>query len=206
MIEPRKPTRGERLVLASHNQGKLVELRALVADLGLEITSAAALRLPEPEETGNSFEANAALKAHASAKGSGLLALSDDSGLVVPALEGAPGIYSARWAGPEKDFGHAMQRVAEALRRRDIEPVGTEAYFTCVLALAAPDGTCIWFEGRAEGVLAWPPRGAEGFGYDPMFVPLGHTATFAEMPIAAKQGMSHRAQAFALFRAWLQAA
>lgn len=203
-MEPRKPQRGEQLVLASHNAGKLVELRALVAYLGLDITSAAALGFPEPEETGDSFHANAALKAHASAKASGKLALSDDSGLVVPALEGAPGIYSARWAGPEKDFGHAMQRVAEALRRRDIEPDGTPAYFTCVLALAAPAGECVWFEGRAEGRLAWPPRGAEGFGYDPMFVPAGHTATFAEMPMAAKQDMSHRAKAFALFRAWLE--
>ena len=184
--------RGERLVIASHNPGKVDEIARLLAPYDIATVAAGALGLREPEETGDSFEANAALKASAAAKASGLPALADDSGLVVPALGGAPGIHSARWAGPAKDFRLAMERVETALGDRE-----RTASFVAVLALARPDGGVALYRGEVAGRLVWPPRGGRGFGYDPMFVPDGHSATFGEMEPAAKHRISHRARAFA---------
>jgi XTP/dITP diphosphohydrolase len=183
---------GGRLVIATHNPGKVGEISALLAPFGIETVSAGTLGLPEPEETGDSFEANAALKAHAAAAASGLPALADDSGLVVPAFGGAPGIYSARWAGPAKDFAAAMARVERELGDR-----GRGASFVAVLALAWPDGHAELFRGEVPGWLVWPPRGDRGFGYDPMFVPDGGTLTFGEIDPAEKHRISHRARAFA---------
>jgi XTP/dITP diphosphohydrolase len=183
---------GERLVVASHNPGKLAEMEALLAPFGVRTVGAGALGLPEPEETGATFEENAVLKARAAAEASGLLALADDSGLVVPALGGAPGIYSARWAGPDKDFRPAMERV-----QRDLGPQNRRAHFVAVLALAWPDGEEATWRGEAHGQLVWPPRGKLGFGYDPMFVPDGYEATFGEMGADLKHLISHRARAFA---------
>jgi XTP/dITP diphosphohydrolase len=185
-------TAGERLVIASHNPGKIDELDALLAPFGVPTVGAAALGLPEPEETGATFEDNAALKARAAAQASGLLALADDSGLVVPALGGAPGIYSARWAGPGKDFRLAMERVQRELAARD-----RRAHFVAVLALAWPNGQAVTWRGEAHGRLVWPPRGERGFGYDPMFIPDGYDLTFGEMDPALKHRISHRARAFA---------
>ena len=189
-----------RLVVASHNPGKVREIRELVAPHGLSVVSAGELELPEPEETGDTFVANAELKAVAAAQGSDLPALSDDSGLEVEALGGAPGIYSARWAGEAKDFTVAMRRVAEEVRGRGGwgEP-GPRANFTCALCLAWPDGATELFEGKVYGHLVWPPRGGKGFGYDPMFVADGQPMTFGEMEPDAKHAISHRARAFALF-------
>jgi len=183
---------GDRLVIASHNQGKLEEIAALLAPFGIATVSAGALGLPEPEETGGSFEANAALKAEAAAAASGLPALADDSGLAVHALGGAPGIYSARWAGAAKDFRAAMARVQRELGERD-----RSATFVAVLALAWPDGGIELFRGEAAGSLVWPPRGERGFGYDPIFVPEGGAETFGEIEPAEKHKISHRAHAFA---------
>jgi XTP/dITP diphosphohydrolase len=183
---------GDRLVIASHNEGKVEEISALVAPFAIEAVSAASLGLAEPEETGDSFEANAALKARAAAKASRLPALADDSGLVVPALGGAPGIYSSRWAGAGKDFGSAMERVHRDLGDRD-----RSAHFVAVLALCWPDEHVELFRGEAAGRLVWPPRGERGFGYDPMFVPKGGVETFGEMEPAEKHKISHRAGAFA---------
>jgi len=188
---PRRFT-GDRLVVASHNQGKVEEISALLAPFAIDAVSAGTLGLAEPEETGTSFEANAALKAKAAADASGLPAIADDSGLVIPALGGAPGIYSARWAGASKDFGFAMKRVHAELGDRD-----RSARFVAVLALAWPDGSLELFRGEAPGRLVWPPRGERGFGYDPMFVPLGGSQTFGEMEPAEKHKISHRAHAFA---------
>ena len=190
-----------RVVIATHNAGKLREMRELLAPYGVEAVSAGDLNLPEPEETGSTFVANARLKAVAAAQGSGLPALADDSGLEVEALGGAPGIYSARWAGPSKDFAFAMGRVAEELRARDAWSTapGPRANFTAVLCLAWPDGETAEFEGKVYGHLVWPPRGTKGFGYDPMFVADGETLTFGEMEPDAKHQISHRARAFALF-------
>ena len=186
---------GAKIVVATHNPGKLVEIQDLLRPLGLDAVSAGSLGLPEPEETGTTFAANAVLKAEAAAHASGLPALSDDSGLCVEALGGAPGIYSARWAGPAKDFNLAMQKVeAELAGRPD-----RRAHFICALCLAFPDGRHQIFEGRVDGRLVWPARGAKGFGYDPMFIPEGHAMTFGEMEPEAKHAMSHRARAFALF-------
>jgi XTP/dITP diphosphohydrolase len=182
---------GGRLVVASHNPGKVAEIEALLAPFGVATVGAAALGLAEPEETGDTFEANAALKARAAAETSGLLALADDSGLVVPELGGAPGIYSARWAGPNKDFRVAMARVQRELGARD-----RHARFVAVLALAWPDGETAMFRGEAHGALVWPPRGEHGFGYDPMFLPDGYELTFGEMDPADKHKISHRAKAF----------
>ncbi len=184
-----------RLVIASHNPGKVREIRALLGAYGIEPVSAADLDLPEPEETGTTFVANAELKALQAADLSGLPALADDSGLCVDALGGDPGIFSARWAGPDKDFALAMRKVEDALAAL---PPGTPrtAHFVCALALAWPDGHVEWFEGRVDGTLVWPPRGDHGFGYDPVFVPLGHEQSFGEMDPAAKHAMSHRADAF----------
>ena len=185
-----------KLVIASHNEGKVREIRALLAPFGIEPVSAASLDLPEPEETGTTFIANAELKARAAADLSGLPALSDDSGLVVEALNGDPGIYSARWAGPTKDFGLAMRLVNEKLDALGPD-AGRDAHFICALSLAWPDGHIESFEGRVDGTLVWPPRGDRGFGYDPMFQPLGHDISFGEMDPDAKHAMSHRADAFA---------
>jgi XTP/dITP diphosphohydrolase len=187
---------GERLVVASHNPGKIAEIDALLAPFGVVTVGAAALGLPEPEETGATFEDNAVLKARAAAQACGMAALADDSGLVVPALGGAPGIYSARWAGPDKDFRVAMERV-----QRELGPSDRRAHFVAVLALAWPPGdnageAATW-RGEAHGRLIWPPRGERGFGYDPMFVPDGYEATFGEMGAALKHQISHRARAFA---------
>jgi XTP/dITP diphosphohydrolase len=187
-----RPFTGDRLVIASHNPGKVEEISALLAPFAIGAVSAGALGIAEPEETGDSFEANAALKAKAAADASGLPAIADDSGLVVPALGGAPGIYSARWAGPAKDFRFAMQRVHRELGDRD-----RSARFVAVLALAWPDGDLELFRGEVAGELVWPPRGERGFGYDPMFVPEGGVATFGELEPAQKHRISHRACAFA---------
>jgi XTP/dITP diphosphohydrolase len=188
----RKLSRGTKLVIASHNAGKVREIRELVLPYGIDVVSAGELGLPEPEETGNTFAANAALKAHAAATGSGLPALADDSGLAVHALGGEPGIYSARWAGPTKDFSHAMKRVNDALGTSP----DRRGKFVCALAVAWPDGELVGFEGEVEGTLVWPPRGAHGFGYDPQFLPNGGTLTFGEMDPSAKHAISHRAIAF----------
>ena len=183
---------GDRLVIASHNQGKIVEISTLLAPFSIEAVSAASLGIPEPEETGDSFEANAALKARAAAETSGLPALADDSGLVVPAIGGVPGIYSSRWAGAAKDFRMAMERVHRELGNRD-----RSARFVAVLTLGWPDGRMELFRGEVDGRLVWPPRGERGFGYDPMFVPEGAVETFGEMEPAEKHKISHRARAFA---------
>jgi XTP/dITP diphosphohydrolase len=187
-----RPFTDDRLVIASHNQGKVEEISALLVPFRIAALSAAALGIPEPEETGDSFEANAGLKARAAAGASGLPALADDSGLVVPALGGAPGIYSSRWAGPTKDFRIAMERVHRELGEQD-----RSARFIAVLALAWPDGDLELFRGEVAGALVWPPRGERGFGYDPMFVPEGGRATFGEVEPAQKHRISHRARAFA---------
>jgi XTP/dITP diphosphohydrolase len=191
----------DRLVVASHNPGKVREIRDLLAPYGVEAVSAEELDLPEPVETGKTFAANAELKARAAAKSSGLPALADDSGLEVAALDGEPGIYSARWAGEEKDFEAAMGRVELALAEADArEPEKRGANFTCALSLATPDGACHTFEGKVFGTLVWPPRGTRGFGYDPIFLPEGGSQTFGEMEPEKKHGQSHRARAFELFR------
>jgi XTP/dITP diphosphohydrolase len=186
--------RGARIVTASHNEGKVRELAELFAPYGVACVSAASLGLPEPDETGASFAANAALKAEAAAKASGLTAIADDSGLEVAALGGAPGIRSARWGGEARDFGLAMERV-----QRELEAKGASdlrANFTCALALAAPVAPARVFEGKVFGTLTWPPRGLRGFGYDPIFVPDGYTQTFGEMAPAEKNALSHRMRAF----------
>ena len=200
-----------RLVVATHNAGKLRQFDELLQPFGLTALGAAAMGLEEPEETGSTFRANAVLKARAAARASGLVALSDDSGLCVEALDGAPGIYSARWAGPEKDFGDAMARVERELEARRASPPWRAA-FVSVLALAWPDGANEAFEGRVDGILVFPPRGTAGFGYDPIFRPDGYNRTFGEMSAEEKHGipangslaLSHRARAFQKFaRAWL---
>jgi len=185
---------GGRLVVASHNPGKVREIGGLLAPFGIETVSAGELGLSEPEETGATFRENAELKALAAARAANLPALADDSGLCVDALNGAPGIYSARWAGPTKDFDFAMEK----LRRGMLEtgPVDTRAHFICGLALAWPDSHVEYFEGRVDGELVWPPRGDKGFGYDPIFVADGHDITFGEMEPEKKHDISHRAHAF----------
>ena len=183
---------GSRLVIASHNPGKVREIGDLLRPFAVELIAAAALGLPEPAETGASFRDNAALKARAAAAAANLPALADDSGLTVAALAGAPGIYSARWAGAAKDFGTAMARVERELAGA----ADRSAAFVAALALCWPDGHCEIFEGRVDGALIWPPRGDRGFGYDPMFVPRGGTLTFGEMEPDAKHAISHRADAF----------
>jgi XTP/dITP diphosphohydrolase len=186
-----------RLVLASHNPGKLAELQTLLAPHGVAITSSRELGLPEPAETGRTFADNARLKAHAAARASGLPALADDSGLEVHGLGGAPGIHSARWAGPERDFAKAMARVRDELSRRfgAFARADRRATFVAVLCLAWPDGHDELAQGRVEGELVDPPRGSRGFGYDPIFVPNGYTQTFGEMAPADKHQLSHRARA-----------
>ena len=181
-----------KLVLATHNPGKVVEIAALLEPFGVEVVSAGELGLPEPEETEATFEGNARLKAHAAARAANLPALSDDSGLAVSGLGGAPGIYSARWAGPGKDFGVAMAQVETELG----ENPDRSAHFVCALTLAWPDGHDETFVGKVHGALTFPPRGEHGFGYDPIFLAEGHTQTFGEMDPAQKHAMSHRADAF----------
>jgi XTP/dITP diphosphohydrolase len=195
--------RGDKIVVASHNPGKVWEIKQLIAPFGLDAVSAGDLGLTEPEETEHSFEGNARLKALAAAEGSGLPALADDSGLEVAALDGAPGIYSANWAAPGKDFGVAMQRVHDELERRGAwgKKAPPAANFISVLCLAWPNGEHRLFKGRVDGHLVWPPRGGNGFGYDPIFVADGERLTFGEMEPAAKYAISHRTRAFAAFRA-----
>ena len=191
---------GATLVAATHNPGKAVELAALL-DGRFKLVTAASLGLSEPDETESTFTGNALLKARAAADASGMVALADDSGLSVRALDGAPGIYSARWAGPTRDFAAAMAKVEERLEASENDD--RAAWFTCALAVAWPNGPAVVVEGRIDGVLTFPPRGAQGFGYDPIFVPEGHEQTFGEMAPAAKDGMSHRARAFEKLRAAL---
>ena len=190
---------GNRLVIASHNPGKVSEIAALLAPFGARAVSAGELGLPEPAETGATFAENAALKAQAAAQGADRPALADDSGLAVRALDGRPGIMSARWAGPDKDFARAMARVERELAAARVSSGRDErrAAFVCVLCLAFPDGGEQSFEGRIEGRLVWPPRGTRGFGYAPIFVPDGRDITFGEMEPAEKYAISHRACAFA---------
>ncbi|MEO4044349.1 RdgB/HAM1 family non-canonical purine NTP pyrophosphatase [Hoeflea sp. CAU 1731] len=186
-----------KLVIASHNQGKVRELRALMDPLGYEVATAADLDLDEPEETGATFEANAELKALAAAKVAKRPALADDSGLSVDALNGDPGIYSARWAGPDKNFRLAMQKVTERLA--GLPPEKRSAQFVSVICLAWPDGHAEFFRGEVKGTLTESPVGDGGFGYDPIFVPEGHARTFGEMGAEEKQALSHRTRAFAQF-------
>lgn len=187
-----------RIVVASHNPGKVREIADLLRPLGIEAISAGELDLPEPEETETTFEGNARLKAEAAAEASGLAALSDDSGLCVDALGGAPGIFSARWAGPTKDFKIAMQKVEHELRDRyALSPDQRKAHFVCALCLAMPGQESKVYRGEVHGLMVWPPRGEKGFGYDPVFQPDGHDITFGEMDPDAKHAMSHRARAFA---------
>ena len=194
-------TAGTRLVVASHNPGKVWEIKELIAPYGLDAVSAGDLGLAEPEETETTFEGNASLKAVAAAEASGLPALADDSGLEIAALDGAPGVYSADWAMPGKDFGRAMQRVHDALDERGAwSGPAPKANFISVLCLAWPGGETRLFRGRVDGTLVWPPRGGNGFGYDPMFVPEGATETFGEMEPAGKYAISHRTRAFAAFK------
>jgi XTP/dITP diphosphohydrolase len=196
---------GPKLLIASHNRGKVVEIRELLAGRDVALVTAAAAGIAEPEETGDTFEANARLKAEAAVAASGLPALADDSGLAVEALHGAPGIYSARWAGPERDFRLAMEKVNEALAEAGADDAESRrAAFVALTVLAWPDGHVEAFEGRVEGTLVWPPRGDRGFGYDPMFLPDGETRTFGEMSPEEKHWgrpgrgpLSHRARALA---------
>jgi XTP/dITP diphosphohydrolase len=194
------------VVIATHNAGKLAEMRDLLTPYGLELVSAGELGLPEPIEDGMMFSENAAIKALASAKASGLPAIADDSGLAVDALDGAPGIFTADWAGEPRDWSRAMERVRQELVKRDVEPEGAAAHFVSALVVAWPDGETLLAEGRIQGRLTFPPRGAAGFGYDPVFVPEGENRTFAELSRAEKHGirteegrlvgLSHRARAF----------
>jgi XTP/dITP diphosphohydrolase len=186
--------RGSQLVVASHNSGKVREIKALLGPHGIEPVSAGSLGLPEPEETGLTFAANAQIKAKAAAMASHHAALADDSGLCVDALEGAPGIYSARWAGPDKDFRIAMTRIHDELRKKGLST--STAKFVCALCIAMPSGEVQTFEGEVHGHLSFPPRGDHGFGYDPIFIAEGMEQTFAEIDPARKHTMSHRAKAF----------
>lgn len=196
----RRLAAGDRLIVASHNPGKLREIADLIRPFGLVAVSAGELGLPEPEETETTFAGNARLKAVAAATSAGLPALSDDSGMAVDALGGAPGIYSARWAGPSKDFAAAMEKVAREVKARQAwSAPGPRASFICALCLAWPDGSSDIFKGKIDGHLVWPPRGTRGFGYDPMFLADGETETFGEMEPDKKHGISHRARAFRLF-------
>lgn len=198
----RRLTHGSKLVVASHNPGKVWEINQLLAPYGLNAVSAGDLNLSEPEETETTFAGNARLKALAAAEGSGLPSLADDSGLEIDCLDGAPGIYSARWAGPGKDFGVAMKKVADEISARNAwGPPHPKANFISVLCLAWPDGETQIFEGKVFGHLVWPARGGNGFGYDPIFVADGESKTFGEMEPAEKYAISHRTRAFAVFRA-----
>ncbi len=194
--------RGDSLVVATHNQGKLREFHDLLDPFGIEVISPVELGIPEPVETGETFEENARLKAVITAFAANQLALADDSGLAAEALGGAPGVHSARWAGEPRDFYSAMSRLEEELQAKGATaPDARRAKFVCVLCLANPAGGVQFFEGAVEGHLVWPPRGTRGFGYDPIFVPGGYDQTFGEMDPAKKHAISHRAKAFAAFRA-----
>jgi XTP/dITP diphosphohydrolase len=188
----------KELVIASHNAGKVSEIDELLQPLGIAVKSATALSLPEPVEDGDSFIANALIKSRSALEHGKMAALADDSGLAVPLLDGAPGIYSARWAGPNKDFSVAMKRLQE-----EGCETGTPAYFICVLALSQPGQEDVVFEGRIDGTLAFPARGEKGFGYDPVFIPEGYEQSFAEIDPAMKQKISHRAKAFEKFLEYL---
>lgn len=194
---------GTRLVVATHNAGKLAEFRDLLGPHGIDLVSAAALGLPEPAETGTLYAENAAIKARAATEATGLPAIADDSGLAIDALDGAPGLFTADWAGQPRDFAAAMARVDRELTLRGVATTGARARFVSALALTFPDGSERIFEGRVFGTLVWPPRGAKGFGYDPLFLPDGHSLTFGEMSAEQKhglppagEGLSHRARAF----------
>lgn len=194
---------GQSLIIASHNQGKVTEIGALLSPLAVSVVSAGELGISEPEETGTTFAANAELKAVHSMQAGGKPALADDSGLVIPALGGSPGVYSARWAGPGKDFSVAFARIQKELAEKTAAtPVA--AYFACVLCLALPEGGVHVFEGRVDGTLTFPPRGEKGFGYDPIFIPDGYDISFAQMAAAEKNRISHRARAFEKFLAFLE--
>lgn len=195
-----KLIKGMRLVLATHNPGKVPEIAALLGE-GYELVTAGQLNLPEPEETETTFVGNALLKARHAAEASGEVAIADDSGMSVAALDGAPGVFSARWAGPGKDFGLAMRKVEERLE--EVGSTDRAAWFTSALAVAWPGGPAVVVEGRVDGELVFPPRGDRGFGYDPIFRPEGGDLTFGEMEPAAKDAISHRARAFETLRAWL---
>ncbi|MCX7304956.1 MAG: RdgB/HAM1 family non-canonical purine NTP pyrophosphatase [Hyphomicrobiales bacterium] len=206
-----RPLEGKKIVVASHNEGKLREFADLMGPFGLEAKSAKEFGLPEPDETGTTFEENAYIKAFAAASATGLPALSDDSGLVIDALGGAPGVYTANWAETpdgKRDFGMAMQRAEVAMQEVGaVEPAQRKGRFVAVICLAWPDGEAEYFRGEAEGTLVWPPRGDSGFGYDPVFLPDGQTRTFGEMTAEEKHGwkpgqataLSHRARAFRKF-------
>ncbi len=191
---------GQRLVVATHNRGKARELAALL-ESRFEVISAGELGLPEPDEPETTFIGNAVIKARASAERSGLLAIADDSGLCVAGLDGAPGVHSARWAGPDRDFARAMDRVQSRLE--EIVDADASAAFVCALAVAWPQGPVVAFEGRIEGRVSFPPRGDRGFGYDPIFIPKGGLQTFGEMAPEAKEAISHRSRAFAALKAAL---
>lgn len=195
-----KLIKGMRLVLATHNPGKVPEIAALLGE-GYELVTAGQLNLPEPEETETTFVGNALLKARHAAEASGEVAIADDSGMSVAALDGAPGVFSARWAGPGKDFGLAMRKVEERLE--EVGSTDRAAWFTSALAVAWPGGPAVVVEGRVDGELVFPPRGDRGFGYDPIFRPQDGDQTFGEMDPAAKDAISHRARAFETLRAWL---
>jgi non-canonical purine NTP pyrophosphatase (RdgB/HAM1 family) len=199
MLNPSEP-----LIIATHNPGKLAEIRQMLAPYGLTVRSAGELGISEPEETETSFAKNAALKARHSALAAHFPALADDSGLVIPAIGGAPGVYSARWAGAGKDFTVAFARIEAELAKHNA-PKNAPAYFVCALALSLPDGNVHFFEGRIDGHLVFPPRGDLGFGYDPIFVPEGYDITFGEMNPDEKNRISHRARAFAKFEEYLKA-
>ena len=192
-----------KLILATHNKGKVSELSELMQPLGYEVISAGDLGLPEPEETGETFIENARLKAVASATAAKLPALADDSGLCIPALDGKPGIHSARWGGPEKDFVKACAKIKSELEAKGLKP-DVPAYFICVLSLAQPNGSSIEFEGRIDGRLTFPARGAKGFGYDPIFVPVHSNKTFGEMTQIEKNTKNHRADAFKKFKSYME--
>jgi XTP/dITP diphosphohydrolase len=197
---PLSLTAGTRLVAATHNPGKARELAELLRNR-FEVVSAAALNLPEPEEPETTFIGNAVIKARAAADASGVIAIADDSGLCVSGLGGAPGVHSARWAGPQRDFAHAMALVEQRLE--EVESDERAAWFACALAVAWPGGPVVAVEGRVEGTLSFPPRGDRGFGYDPIFTPVGGDQTFGEMDPQAKHAISHRARAFAALEAAL---
>lgn len=195
----------KKIVIASHNKGKLKEIGELLAPLGFAVVSAGELGVDEPEETGKTFAENAILKARNTMEKTALPALADDSGLAIPALGGAPGIYSARWAGADKDFSVAFTRIEKELKEKNISDInGVDAYFICSLCLAVPDEKEQVFEGRIDGKLTFPPRGNHGFGYDPIFIPQGYDISFAEMDAAKKHSMSHRARAFQKFLEYLE--
>ena len=193
----------QKLILATHNKGKVSELSELLSPFGYEILSAGQLRLPEPKETGATFHENARLKAVASAVAAKLPTLADDSGLCIPALDGKPGIHSARWGGPEKDFVKACAKIKAELEAKGLSPE-VPAYFICVLSLAQPNGTSVEFEGRIDGTLTFPARGDAGFGYDPIFIPEQSNKTFGEMSQLEKNQRNHRADAFKKFVQYLE--